>query len=223
MHTAEELAASDFDYREATQPVARSEVMPTITLDTRVGIVMGAPTDGIDAGNFILSCVTAFYDRLRAVSDNFFEYPMFYTFQGTTNPADYRMLDIYPDHKNVAVEPDTENLARAIADRAIDILVVPHTTTVSSHIADITRRSLERQIDDCYQYASPKQPSESDFSIGLPRHLVENWYQTTTNSVDDPAATEPQTTLDTNGEQITQHFRQISLESALANLPVQPE
>lgn len=221
MHTAEELTTSSFDYRIAGKPVSRSEVMPAITLDTRVGIVMGAPTEGLNAGNFVLSCVTAFYDRLRAVSDDFFEYPDYYTFQCTTEPADYRMLDIYPDHKNVPVEPDVETLARAIADRAIDILLVPYTTTDSSNIADITHRSLERRIDDCYQYAGTEQLAESDFSIGLPRRLVEDWYETTTDSVDNPAATTRQTALGTDSEQITQHFRQISLDRALASLPVQ--
>lgn len=221
MHTAEELTTSSFDHRVAGKPVSRSEVMPAITLDTRVGIVMGAPTEGIDAGNFILSCVTAFYDRLRAVSADFFEYPDYYTFQCTTEPADYRMLDIYPDHKNVPVEPDMETLARAITDRAIDVLLVPHTTTDSSTIADITRRSLERRIDGCYQYAGRQQLAESDFSIGLPRHLVEDWYETTIDPVDESEATTRQTALDTDSEQITQHFRQISLDRALASLPVQ--
>lgn len=223
MHTAEELATSSFDYRVSGKPVSRSEVMPDITLDTRVGIVMGTPTEGIDAGNFVLSCVTAFYDHLRSVSDGFFEYPDYYTFQCTSEPADYRMLDIYPGHKNVPVDPDIEELARAIVDRAIDVLLVPNTTSDSSIIADITRRSLERRIDGCYQYAGRQQLAESDFSIGLPRHLVEDWYDTTIGSVDDSAATTRQTALSTDCEQITQHFRQISLEKALGSLPVQVE
>lgn len=223
MHTAEELTTSSFDYRVAGKSVSRNEVMPDSTLDTRVGIVMGAPTEGIDAGNFVLSCVTAFYDRLRAVSDDFFEYPDYYTFQCTSEPADYRMLDIYPSHKNVPVDPDREELARTIADRAIDVLLVPHTTTDSSPITDITRRSLERRIDGCYQYAGRQQLAESDFSIGLPRHLVEDWYETTIDSVDDSAATHRQTAIGTDSEQITQHFREISLEKALGSLPVQVE
>ena len=221
MHTAEELTTSSFDYRVAGQPVSRSQVMPAITLDTRVGIVMGAPTEGIDAGNFILSCVTAFYDRLRAVSADFFEYPDYYTFQCTTEPADYGMLDIYPDHKNVPVDPDGESLARAIADRAIDVLLVPHATTDSANVTDITHRSLERRIDDCYQYAGRQRLTESDFSIDVPRPLVEDWYETTIDSVVDPAATARRTALGTDSEQITQHFRRIDLESALASLPVQ--
>lgn len=221
MHTSEELVASDFDYRSEGQSVSRSGVMPPITPTDRVGVVMGAPSEGLDAGNFVLSCVTAFYDRLREAHDDFFEYPGYYTFQTTTDPADYRMLDIYPDHKNVVVEPETETLVQSITDRAIDILLVPNSNTEGSELADITYRSAERQIDYCYQYAGTEQLDEFDFSIGLPRHLVKEWYETTIDSVDDPSATNRQTVVDAGSEQVTQRFRRIGLESAVASLPVQ--
>lgn len=221
MHTSEDLAASDFDYWSEGQLVSRSSVMPSITPTTRVGVVIGAASEGLDAGNFVLSCVTAFYDRLREAHDDYFEYPGYYTFQINTDPADYRMLDIYPDHKNVVVEPKTEKLVQSITDRAIDILLVPNNNTGSSELADITRRSAERQINYCYQYAGTEQLDEFDFSIGLPRHLVEDWYEATIDSVDEPSVNNRQTVVDAYNEQITQRFRWIGLENALASLPAQ--
>lgn len=125
MHTTEAFTGSDFEYRLDGQAVSRTEVLPAIAPDARVGVVMADGVDGVGAGNFILSCVTAFYDHLRETKGEFFEYPDFYTFQTTTDPANFGMLDIYPEHKNVAVESDTESLLRAINDRAITILLVP--------------------------------------------------------------------------------------------------
>jgi len=193
--------------------------MPSITPTDRVGVVMGTPTEGIDAGNFVLSCVTAFYDCLRDSSKDFFEYPDYFTFQTTASPADYRMLDIYPDHKNVVIEPETETLVQAISDRAIDILLVPNRDPNSSEIAEITRRSAERQISHCYQYAGSERLSDSDFSIELPRHLVEDWYQTTVESGSETSEANRQTVLNADTERISQRFRRIGLERALGSLP----
>lgn len=221
MHTADELEAADFDYRADGKSVSRREVLPPIGLTDRVGVVMGVPTEGLDAGNFVLSGVTAFYDRLRETAGDFFEYPGFYTFQVATDPADYMMLDIYPDHKNVAVDADGETLVRAVADRAIDVLLVPNRPTGSPDIADVTRRSVERQVECCYQYAGAEPLAEFDFTIGLPRSTVEPWYAATVDSVDEPSATERQTVVGASGDgdQITQRFRRVGLERALASLP----
>jgi hypothetical protein len=129
------------------------------------------------------------------------------------------MLDIYPDHKNVVIEPETETLVQAISDRAIDILLVPNRDPNSSEIAEITRRSAERQISHCYQYAGPKRLSDSDFSIELPRHLVEDWYQTTVESGSETSEANRQTVLNADTEWISQRFRRIGLERALGSLP----
>ena len=220
MHTSEELAAPDFEYRSDGKPVPRGEVMPTITPEDRVGIVMGTGAEGIGAGNFVLSCVTVFYDRLRARKGDFFEYPNYYTFQATSNPADYRMLDIYPDHKNVAIEPDAERLVRALNDRAISILLVPGNTARSTDIEDITRRSAERRIDHCFEYAIGGQSGEREFSIGLPRQPAEDWYTATVDSLEDSSTTNRQPVVESSDGRITQRFRCVGLGTALSRLPI---
>lgn len=62
---------------------------------------MGDGVQGNGAGICFLASVIAFDDSLGEGKTDFFEYPDFYTFQASTNPADHRMLDVYPDHKNV--------------------------------------------------------------------------------------------------------------------------
>lgn len=218
MHTAEELCRTDFEYRADGQLVSRSEVVPIITPDDRIGVVMGAGTDGIGAGNFVLFCVTAFYDHLREAKDGFFEYPDYYTFQATTDPADYRMLDIYPDHKNVTVEPEAEQLLRSINDRAITILLVPEVPIKTPEIKEITRRSAERRIDYCFLYASDGRPTEAGFSIQLPRQRVEDWYQTTAHSVETVPETYTIPSFGSSDSHMRQSFRQIPVDQALSRL-----
>ena len=217
MHTAEELTGRDFEYRSGGEVVARETVMPAVTPADRVGVVMGAGTDGLGAGNFVLSCITAFYDHLRATTGEFFEYPDYYTFQVTAEPADYGMLDIYPDHKNVSVEPDDEQLLRAISDRAITVLLVPDVPPTTPAVEDITRRSVARWIEDCYVYAADGRPADAEFAIGQPREPAEDWYETTANSV--AAGTDTLPSFGPHEDRIVQHFRHISLEAALSRLP----
>lgn len=219
MHTAEELEAPDFEYLSDGKPVSRSDVMPTIAPEDRVGVVMGTGTDGIAAGNFILSCVTAFYDHLREAKGDFFEYPDYYTFQTTEDAADYGMLDIYPDHKNVTVEPDAEQLLRAISDRAINILLVPDVSNRRPDVDDITLRSVERRIEHCYRYAHDGRLEDPEFSIRQPRRPAGDWYETIIKSMDGIPTTEDRPWTEHSDDYITQKFRRVRLTRALSHLP----
>lgn len=225
MHSAAELDSGDFEYLAGGDPVARTDVMPSITETDRVGVVMDTATEGIGAGNFVLSAVTAFYDRLRARSEEFFEYPDYYTFQATSDPADYGMLDVYPDHKSVTVESDAEAILRAITDRAITVLLVPDVQTQSPDIADITRTSAARRISHCYLYSGDGRVDDAEFSIRLPRDPAADWYRAVAESVatvpDAETVPEPGTGLsvDTDGARIVQEFRRLSLDDALSRLP----
>lgn len=219
MHTSEELRASDFTYRADGTVVDREEVMPAVGPETRVGVAMGTGAEGTAAGNFVLSCVTAFYDHLRQTREDFFEYPNYYTFQTTDDPADYRMLDVYPDHKNVALDPDGEQLVRAITDRAIDVLVVPETDAEPA-VEDVTRHSAERRVDHCYRYAADGKLDDADFSVAVSAEPARDWYETTLDSMEERVSLESREWLARDRETIVQEFERIDLDEALASLPV---
>ena len=220
MHTAKELDGTSFEYRVDGDVVSRETVMPHVTSADRVGVVMGTGVEGLGAGNFVLSCVTAFYDYLRETrEEGFFEYPDYYTFQTTSNPADYRMLDIYPDHKNVSIKPTAEHLLRAINDRAITILLVPDVSPASPDVDDITLQSAYRRIEHCYVYAPDGRPSDAEFSIRHPRQPPIEWFETTTESLDDESAV-CVPSFGSDDDRIVQQFRQISVKQALERLPV---
>lgn len=219
MHTTKELDSTSFEYRVDGDIVSREAVMPSITSNDRIGVVMGTGIEGLGAGNFILSCVTEFYEYLNETrEEDFFEYPDYYTFQTTSDPADYRMLDIYPDHKNVTVAPIAEQLLQAINDRAITILLVPDVSPTSLDIDNITLQSAYRRIDHCYVYASDGSPNTVDFSIHQPRQPANKWFETTVETLNgDSEVSVPSFGSD---DWIVQQFRQVSLPEALERLPV---
>lgn len=220
MHTTEELETTSFEYRVDGDVVPRETVLPPVTSDGRVGVVMRTGVEGLGAGNFVLSCVTAFYDCLSGTrQEDFFEYPDYYTFQTTSDPADYRMLDIYPDHKNVAVTPTATHLLRAVNDRAITTLVVPDVSPGSPDIDDITLQSAHRRIDHCYVYSPDGRLRDAEFSIRLPRQPPNDWFETTRESVDgETEGCVPSFASDDSG--LIQQFRTVSVTQALDRLPV---
>jgi len=220
MHTTKELDSTSFAYRVDGDEVSRETVTPSATGDGRIGVVMATGSQGLGAGNFILSCVTAFYDHLSETREKeFVEYPDYYTFQTTRDPADYRMLDIYPDHKNVSVEPTAEQLLRAINDRAVKTLLVPDVQPTSPDVDDITRRSAHRRIDNCYVYAPDGEPDTVDFSIRQPRQPAIDWFETTVESLHGDSS-ERLPSFGPADDWIVQQFRQISVDQALQRLPV---
>jgi|AntRauTorckE6833_2_1112554.scaffolds.fasta_scaffold00515_20 hypothetical protein len=223
MHTAEKLTAADFTYRRDDEAVARADVLPAVTPQTRVGVVVGSGLGGLGAGAFLLSAVTAFYDCLRARSEDFFEYPDFYTFQVTDEPTEYQEFDLYPEHKNVGVGAgaDAESLARAICDRAIDVLLVPAGPERDHDIADITRRSIERRVEHCYVYAPDGRLADPRFTISHPREPAAEWYELTVDA--DEHAPDSFTLPEFGPEEndTTQQFREVTLTDAVARLPTE--
>jgi hypothetical protein len=220
MHTTDELTSETFEYRRAGEAVPRTGVMPAMAVEDRLGVVMASPTDGLGAGNFVLSCVTAFYDRLREQRDEFFEYPDYYTFQASPDTLDYLEFDIWPDHKNVSVAPEAERALRAVNDRAIDVLLVPDSSGADGDIEgieDVTLRSAERRIDACYLYAPDGDLADADLSVGVPWAVVGDWYRETLDAAGDGAAAFVPPHSD--DAVLAQGFREVGLDEAITHLP----
>lgn len=220
MHTVEELNRADFEYRMNGQEVPRSDVMPSIGIHDRVGVVMPAGIDGLGAGNFLLSCVTEFYVRLGEERDDFFEYPDYYTFQ-TTDAIDYGMLDVYPAHKNVTVEANAERLLRSINDRGINIILVPDVSARTPELEALTRRSAERRIDYCYLYAPDGRPRHADFAIRLPRYPTARWYSEAARSVDPQVEADIDLSVGSQADRIIQQYKRVPFDRALSRLPTE--
>jgi hypothetical protein len=224
MHSSEALAATDFEYRNASGTRTETGSMPDIALSNRLGVVVRNPFDGIGAATFVLSCVTGFYDEYRAETDDFYAYPDYFTFQSDGRLVDYRWFDIWPDHKNVETAPKAEAVLRAINDRAVDILLVPDGPTSDPDFEATTREGFERRIDECYLYAPNGRLEDPSVSIGLPRDPAWEWIEKTLHTIDDDhvdlrARREREWYSRTEDGTLTQGFRRIDPEDALRYLP----
>ncbi|MGM0605270.1 MAG: hypothetical protein ACQETB_06320 [Halobacteriota archaeon] len=216
MHTARELTNDAFAYYRHGEPVDRSAVLPAITVADRLGVVMAEPSDGLGAGNFVLACVTAFYDRLREQAEDFYEYPDYFTFQAGAGVVDYLEFDIWPAHKHVAVPPDPEQILQAVNDRAVNVLLVPTNTTTNPEIADVTLNSARRRVDACYLYAPNGTVENPDCIIEVAQDPAARWYREMHNAIDDQPAFRIPVDEETP---IRQSFCRIDLADAIERLP----
>jgi hypothetical protein len=108
----------------AGQPASIDTLFPGFTLHDRLGIVIVSDWAGAGASTVVLAAVTAFYDRLRAEQDEFFAYPDYFSFHVGGLRGSLHMLDVFPDHKEVVVDPEPEQILRAINDRGVTRLLV---------------------------------------------------------------------------------------------------
>lgn len=124
MHTTKNLASSAFAITIEGRDSALTDVFPGFGERDRLGVVVRQPCGGVGASTLILAAVTAFYDIQRARTDDFFVYPDYFLFHVGQPLGDHKMLDIWPEHKEVVVAKDPEEILRAINDRAITRLLV---------------------------------------------------------------------------------------------------
>jgi hypothetical protein len=125
MHSSKELSSAMFAPEVAGRAATLADIFPGFDGRDRLGVVVRSPGGALGASALILAAVTAFYDLERARGGAFFRYPDYFLFHVGAPVGPYGMLDIWPDHKEVAVPAgDPEALLRAINDRAVTRLLV---------------------------------------------------------------------------------------------------
>lgn len=125
MHSSKELTSDAFSFTVDGSAVSFADVFPDFDARDRLGVVVRSPGGALGASALILATITAFYDFERARATDFFRYPDYFVFHVGRRVGPYAMLDIWPDHKEVAVPAgDPEGLLRAINDRAVTRLLV---------------------------------------------------------------------------------------------------
>jgi len=87
VHTSDRLSQDDFSYRlsgpDGYEKKCFADLFPDYHPLDRTGIISPCLEDGIlHAPSIILGLTTAFYDHLRALSDDFFNYPQHFSFIG---------------------------------------------------------------------------------------------------------------------------------------------
>ena len=216
MHSST-LRGTDFALTLEGVPVSHADFFEGFARTRRLGVVCPAPLDGLGAAALVLAHVTAFYDDYRAAGGEFFAYPDFFTFQRASPVADYGMLDLWPNRKNLSVGPAAGDAADALTDRGVDVLLVPEGGTRPPELQPVQEAALRRLVRDCYLYAPGGAVGDPDLTVTCPRDPVSAWMESVRSSLDggngggSPAGED-------GSSPITQSYRRLPLDEALDHL-----
>ncbi|MYA17625.1 MAG: hypothetical protein F4Z28_13130 [Gammaproteobacteria bacterium] len=146
------LRGSDFHLTWLGCDVSHRDFFRNHTRHTRVGLLAPGGTEGVGAVTLAMACVTAFYDDLRTDGAAFFAYPDFFTFQRGHRLADYGAFDFWPD-KDVKIAHETNGTLAAIADRAVNVLLVPEAPVVETEYEPFQIERARRVLTRCFAYS----------------------------------------------------------------------
>jgi hypothetical protein len=185
MHTSTRLCAGDFRYLrrspEGVQEVEFAVFAPNYHEQDRVGVVSLGLEDGVlHAGYALLALTTAFYDRMRLLHDDFFDYPQHFAFAGaegagvhagaTLLPLStpklwdaWSWLDVWPAAKWVTAPGDAASLLQRVFDYQINRLFWPRglgPVTAESALPPHLWKMLKTSLKSVYLYGpeGDKQP-----------------------------------------------------------------
>lgn len=218
MHSSK-LRDSDFQITANGSSIALADYFRDYANTNRLGLLAPNRSEGVGAITLVMAHVTAFYNTYRAVSQDFFAYPDYYTFQSLTPKAAYSQFDIWPDHKSVTVSTDPSERLNAITDRAINILLVPAGSATTHEFDRQQPAAANRLIDTCYLYSPDGTIENPDLTIRCKTDPFANWIHSVFKSIPagEQAAAEWQAAQGQD-QFIEQSFRRISLQEALALL-----
>jgi hypothetical protein len=165
MHTSRALSSGDFEIRADGDPATIEDLLPGFDEHTRLGIVVTRDGGATGASTLILAAVTAFYDRLRAAESEFFAYPDYFAFHVGGHHVSLRKLDVFPEHKELVVADDAEEILEAINDRGVTHLLVPDRPSAPSRAQRETLHSAHRRIRGAIAYSPDGRVAGADIAI----------------------------------------------------------
>jgi hypothetical protein len=166
MHTAATLRRGTFAITVGGRPAALEDVFPGFSAADRLGIVVDGPCGALGASSLLLAAVTGFYDEQRRRAEDFFIYPDYFVLHIDARQGDFRMLDVWPDHKEVVVPRAAETIVRALNDRGVTRLLVPdHGLGATGELERQTRASAASRIASALAYAPDGRTPGADVTV----------------------------------------------------------
>jgi hypothetical protein len=165
MHTTTTLRSPDFEIAVAGRPGGVEAVFEGFGELDRLGIVVRRPFGAVGASTLILAAVTAFYDRLRAVEDDFFAYADYFVFHVGERRGRHGKLDLWREHKEVVVPDEPEEILRAVNDRGVTRLLVQDGAPGDPRFERDTRASATRRIVSAIAYSPAGRVSDADVVV----------------------------------------------------------
>jgi hypothetical protein len=196
MHTSTRLQATDFVYWRIQQgapvPCTFADFSPDYHELDRVGVASPCLEDGVLAvGAALLALTTAFYDRLRARSTNFFDYPQHFALVGATEDGlctrhgpllpdtpqgwdGWSWLDVWPKPKWVTAPATAYGLLDRLFAYQINRLFWPkglHPTPNEAPLPDYVYYMLRTHLKAVYLYDTDASSNTSVAEDALEIHL----------------------------------------------------
>jgi len=182
MHTARQLAASQFSVIHRDVPSSREELLPDWAPHDRLGVVVTEPFGAVGASHLIQLAITAFYDarpnrragRLDGVHPDAV-YPEIYLFHVGGAFGDHSAFDFWPARKEVSVPANALAVLDAINDRAITRLAVPDGSPSPVEHEWKEPAAARERIASAFAYAASGRVTAADWEIrGLDRRTEVN-------------------------------------------------
>ena len=204
--------------------------------NTRVGLLAPEGTEGVGAVTLAMACVTAFYDRFREDYDRFregddryregddpyredtspfFAYPDFFTFQRRDPVASYGSFDFWPN-KDVRVPEDRNATVAAIADRGVNVLLVPDACIAERVYEPVQLERARRTLLRCFAYDACGEVENPDLTIRCSAQPLLGYATQVVRSAN-AEMPEWMTRLEASST-LRQSFRELDLDDALARL-----
>jgi hypothetical protein len=166
MHTRADLTTADFELTIEGRPTSFAELVPGLTPDSRVAIVAHTPAGAFGGAAALLGLVTYWYGEHARAAEDFFEYPdYFYLHVGSGGRADLGQLEIWPAHKQFVVVPRTQDVLEAIADRAINYLLIEDRAPDCAAVLRETRAALPRHLRGALVYDVSGVAERADIAV----------------------------------------------------------
>ena len=210
------LRGTDFHLSSRGREVSHRDFFRDHGRNTRVGLLAPDGTEGVGAVTMAMTCVTAFYDDFRQAGGEFFAYPDFFTFQRRDRLVDYGCFDFWPD-KDVRVPDDRNATAAAIADRAINVLLVPDTPPTERRFEPVQDERIRRTLARCFVYSRHGDVANANLVIRCAAEPLGTYVANLLRSVGQPR---PRWSEDQDDKRpvLVQSFRETSIDDALMRL-----
>lgn len=240
MHTSKVLRATDFQYvRRAMDGGADADMdllYPDYQISDRIGVVSPQVADGLFYTSYaLLGLTTMFYDRLRASTSDFFDYPQHFAFLGRTPEsmnadgsgvvegisldATWGNLDVWPDSQWQFAPATATAMIKKVFDFQINRLFWPASLTPQpgeGQLPRYVRRILGTRLKNVYYYKA----SDPDLEIQV-NQAVEDLVQTSLGHL--PLTTDAQAQREAmhssdHGRNFRECHRRVSVQEFLQTL-----
>lgn len=191
MHTTKTITMSQFTFSVDNRESTIEDIFPGFNLEDRLGVVVRSPGGSAGASGLLMATITKFYDfhrgQLGEGKEKLWIYPDYFVFHISDWHLDHYWLDVWPPHKEVIVENDSEQILEAINDRGITRLLVEDISPSHATFLRETLNNAQLRIKSALAFSPNGRVSAGDVRVRN-KSLTEKYLRDSmkrTNSISD--------------------------------------